>query len=255
MHLRKVLFFCCLTSWGTSWLQHRFSNTRSSIKSKTAAFRDQSAVRFGFFSLRCTDPLAPSLTGGYKQLLQDEVNDLLAAGLPKYLTSISSMVQPAPVGWLLDDDTDNPEAWFLQAVIEGSDPAYIGPYRLRIVFGPEYVKQMRKTKQDPVDSFSDSAEWPSILFQSPIQHLAVDHLGHVRPSIGAWAQYITADSNGPAVSARPSLAATLRVVASLLTSSPPDIRPSPQAGVVRRVYVSEGQVIQPGAAMLAIEPA
>ena len=31
--------------------------------------------------------------------------------------------------------------------------------------------------------------------------------------------------------------------------------PSPQAGVVRRVYVSEGQVIQPGAAMLAIEPA
>ena len=27
------------------------------------------------------------------------------------------------------------------------------------------------------------------------------------------------------------------------------------AGVVRRVYVSEGQVIQPGAAMLAIEPA
>ncbi len=31
--------------------------------------------------------------------------------------------------------------------------------------------------------------------------------------------------------------------------------PSPSAGVVRRVYVSEGQVIQPGAAMLAIEPA
>jgi len=31
--------------------------------------------------------------------------------------------------------------------------------------------------------------------------------------------------------------------------------PSPAAGVVRRVYVSEGQVIQPGAAMLAIEPA
>jgi urea carboxylase len=31
--------------------------------------------------------------------------------------------------------------------------------------------------------------------------------------------------------------------------------PSPSAGVVRRVYVSEGQVIHPGAAMLAIEPA
>jgi len=31
--------------------------------------------------------------------------------------------------------------------------------------------------------------------------------------------------------------------------------PSPAAGVVRRVYVSEGQVIHPGAAMLAIEPA
>jgi len=31
--------------------------------------------------------------------------------------------------------------------------------------------------------------------------------------------------------------------------------PSPAAGVVRRVYVAEGQVIQPGAAMLAIEPA
>ena len=31
--------------------------------------------------------------------------------------------------------------------------------------------------------------------------------------------------------------------------------PSPAAGVVRRVYVSEGQVIQPGSAMLAIEPA
>jgi urea carboxylase len=31
--------------------------------------------------------------------------------------------------------------------------------------------------------------------------------------------------------------------------------PSPASGVVRRVYVSEGQVIHPGAAMLAIEPA
>jgi len=31
--------------------------------------------------------------------------------------------------------------------------------------------------------------------------------------------------------------------------------PTTAAGVVRRVYVSEGQVIHPGAAMLAIEPA
>ncbi len=31
--------------------------------------------------------------------------------------------------------------------------------------------------------------------------------------------------------------------------------PSPASGVVRRIYVSEGQVVQPGAAMLAIEPA
>jgi urea carboxylase len=31
--------------------------------------------------------------------------------------------------------------------------------------------------------------------------------------------------------------------------------PSPASGIVRRVYVSEGQVVSPGAAMLAIEPA
>ena len=49
-----------------------------------------------------------------------------------------------------------------------------------------------------------------------------------------------------------ALGETIAVIEAMKMECPV---PSPAAGVVRRVYVSEGQVIQPGAAMLAIEPA